>query len=104
VGSRVRFDVALSHRIEAACDFFLMPSRFEPCGLNQMYSLRYGTIPIVRRTGGLDDSVVDFRDDPERANGIKFESYSSRALVKAMRKAWRFTRSRSGWASIGATA
>jgi starch synthase len=87
VGSRVSFDVGLSHRIEAACDFFLMPSRFEPCGLNQMYSLRYGTIPIVRRTGGLDDSVIDFRDDPARANGIKFESYSSRALVKAMRKA-----------------
>jgi len=87
VGSRVSFDVGLSHRIEAACDFFLMPSRFEPCGLNQMYSLRYGTIPIVRRTGGLDDSVIDFRDDPARANGIKFESYSSRALSKAMRKA-----------------
>lgn len=87
VGSRVSFDVALSHRIEAACDFFLMPSRFEPCGLNQMYSLRYGTVPIVRRTGGLDDSVVDLRDDPAAANGIKFESYSSRALVKAMRKA-----------------
>ncbi len=87
VGSRVSFDVALSHRIEAACDFFLMPSRFEPCGLNQMYSLRYGTIPIVRRTGGLADSVFDLRDDPARANGIKFESYSSRALAKAMRKA-----------------
>jgi starch synthase len=87
VGSRVSFDVGLSHRIEAACDFFLMPSRFEPCGLNQMYSLRYGTIPIVRRTGGLDDSVIDFRDDPARANGIKFEGYSSRALAKAMRKA-----------------
>ncbi|MCC6234782.1 MAG: glycogen synthase GlgA [Verrucomicrobiales bacterium] len=87
VASRVKFDVALSHRIEAACDFFLMPSRFEPCGLNQMYSLRYGTIPIVRRTGGLDDSVVDYRDHPDRANGIKFELYSSRALAKAMRKA-----------------
>lgn len=87
VSSRVVFDVALSHRIEAGCDFFLMPSRFEPCGLNQMYSLRYGTVPLVRRTGGLDDSVIDFRDDPERANGIKFEGYSSRALAKAMRKA-----------------
>lgn len=86
VGSRVSFDVALSHRIEAGCDFFLMPSRFEPCGLNQMYSLRYGTVPIVRRTGGLDDSVTDLRDDPQRANGIKFDSYSSRALVKAIRK------------------
>jgi starch synthase len=87
VGSRVSFDVALSHRIEAGADFFLMPSRFEPCGLNQMYSLRYGAVPIVRRTGGLDDSVVDYRESPERADGIKFETYSSRAVVKAMRKA-----------------
>ncbi len=84
---RVGFDVALSHRIEAGCDFFLMPSRFEPCGLNQMYSLRYGTIPIVRRTGGLENSVCDLRDDPELANGIKFDGYSGRALGKAMQKA-----------------
>lgn len=87
VSVRIGFDGALAHRIEAACDFFLMPSRFEPCGLNQMYSLRYGTLPIVRRTGGLDDSVTDYREDPLRANGIKFDEYSSRALVKAMRKA-----------------
>lgn len=84
---RIGFDVGLSHRIEAACDFYLMPSRFEPCGLNQMYSLRYGTIPIVRRTGGLDDSVVDPADDPELADGIKFSEYSVRALSKAIRKA-----------------
>jgi starch synthase len=76
----------LSHRIEAGSDFFLMPSRFEPCGLNQMYSLRYGTIPIVRRTGGLDDSVIDYLDNPDRANGIKFQEYSSRALARGIRK------------------
>jgi starch synthase len=84
---QLRFDQGLSHRIEAGCDFFLMPSRFEPCGLNQMYSQRYGTIPIVRRTGGLDDSVVDPTEDTERATGIKFQEYSSRALSRAMRKA-----------------
>jgi starch synthase len=78
---------ALSHRIEAGCDFFLMPSRFEPCGLNQMYSLRYGTVPVVRATGGLDDSVIDYTQDPERANGVKFYEYTSRALAKAIRKA-----------------
>ena len=84
---RIGFDEGTSHRIEAGCDFFLMPSQFEPCGLNQMYSLRYGTIPIVRATGGLDDTVVDPREDLSRADGIKFTDYSSQALAKAMRKA-----------------
>jgi starch synthase len=87
VAVKIGFDLGLSHRIEAGADFFLMPSRFEPCGLNQMYSQRYGTIPIVRRTGGLDDSVTDLTDDDERADGIKFTEYSARALAKAMRKA-----------------
>ena len=84
---RIGFDEGLSHRIEAGCDFFLMPSRFEPCGLNQMYGLRYGTIPIVRTTGGLDDTVVDIRDDAAKANGIKFVEYSATALAKGIRKA-----------------
>ncbi len=84
---RMGYDEKLAHRIEAACDFYLMPSRFEPSGLNQMYSLRYGTIPIVRATGGLDDSVIDFTQDAPRANGIKFHEYSARALAKAIRKA-----------------
>jgi starch synthase len=84
---KIGFDTALSHRIESACDFFLMPSLFEPCGLNQLYSLRYGTIPIVRVTGGLDDSVTDATDDAAGADGIKFRDYSVRALAKAIRKA-----------------
>lgn len=84
---RIGYDEALAHRIEAGCDFFLMPSYFEPCGLNQMYSLRYGTIPIVRAVGGLDDSVIDFNENPARADGIKFYEYSVRALTKAIRKA-----------------
>lgn len=87
VSVHLGFNNGLSHRVEAGADFFLMPSRFEPCGLNQMYSQRYGTIPIVRRTGGLDDSVTDLTDDAERADGIKFSEYSARALAKAMRKA-----------------
>lgn len=87
VAIRIGYDQGLSHRIEAACDFFLMPSRFEPCGLNQMYSLRYGTIPIVRATGGLDDSVVDPSENQQEATGIKFTEYSAAALAHAMRKA-----------------
>ena len=87
VAVRIGFDERLSHRIEAGCDFFLMPSCFEPCGLNQMYALRYGAIPIVRATGGLDDTVVDAREDAPRADGIKFNEYSAQALAKAIRKA-----------------
>jgi starch synthase len=83
----IGYDESLSHRIEAGCDFYIMPSRFEPSGLNQMYSLRYGTIPIVRAVGGLDDSVIDLAEDSARADGIKFHEYSARALAKAIRKA-----------------
>jgi starch synthase len=87
VAVRFGYNEKLSHRIEAGCDFFLMPSRFEPCGLNQMYSLRYGTIPIVRATGGLDDSVTDYSESTTTANGVKFYDYTPRALAKAIRKA-----------------
>lgn len=87
VAVRLGYDQGLSHRIEAGCDFYLMPSKFEPCGLNQMYSLRYGTIPIVRAVGGLDDTVVDAAEDPAAASGIKFVEYSANALAKAMHKA-----------------
>ena len=87
VAVRIGFDQGLSHRIEAGCDFYVMPSRFEPCGLNQMYSQRYGTVPIVRITGGLDDTVVDIAEDAARASGIKFQEYSARALAKGLRKA-----------------
>ena len=87
VAAHIGYDESLAHRIEAGCDFYIMPSRFEPSGLNQMYSLRYGTIPIVRAVGGLDDSVIDYAQDSVRANGIKFREYSVRALAKAIRKA-----------------
>jgi starch synthase len=87
VSARIGFNQGLSQRIEAGCDFFIMPSRFEPCGLNQMYSLHYGTIPIVRITGGLDDSVTDISEDRDRADGIKFAEYSSSVLAKGIRKA-----------------
>ncbi len=87
IAVRVGFDNRVAHLIEAGSDMFLMPSHYEPCGLNQMYSLRYGTVPVVRATGGLDDSVVDITEDLARANGSKFHEYSAAALTKAIRKA-----------------
>lgn len=86
VVAKIGFDERLAHQIEAAADFYLMPSRFEPCGLNQIYSLAYGTIPLVRKVGGLADSVVDVTSatlEEGTATGIVFEAYNSDALVHA---------------------
>jgi starch synthase len=81
------YDDELSHWIEAACDMFLMPSRYEPSGLNQMYSLRYGTVPIVRRTGGLADSVEHYDPDTGAGTGIVFEHFNPEALEWALNTA-----------------
>jgi starch synthase len=90
VGIRIGYSEPLAHRLEAGADLFLMPSRFEPCGLNQLYSLRYGTVPVVRRTGGLADSVVDAT--PERladgtATGFQFDAAAAPALLAAIERA-----------------
>ena len=90
VTARLKFDGALAHRIEAGADMFLMPSYYEPCGLNQMYSMRYGTPPIVRRTGGLADSVTPCTPAALRsgkATGFVFGPYTPRALMEAVDKA-----------------
>jgi starch synthase len=87
IGVVVGFDEGLAHLIEGGADAFLMPSRYEPCGLNQMYSLRYGTVPIVRATGGLADTVVDYAPRRRSATGIVFRDYTSEALVQAIRRA-----------------
>jgi starch synthase len=90
VGITIGYDEALSHQIEAGADVFLMPSRFEPCGLNQMYSLRYGTLPIVHNTGGLADTVVDASDENRKAgiaNGFKFDEPTSAALEQTLLRA-----------------
>jgi starch synthase len=84
VGVYIGFDPKLAHRIEGGADFFVMPSRYEPCGLNQMYSLRYGTVPVVRATGGLDDTVVDV-GLPD-GTGIKFSHFTRDDLTHAL---WR---------------
>jgi len=77
---RIGYDESLAHRIEGGADFFLMPSAFEPCGLNQMYSMRYGTLPIVRATGGLDDSVENFDELTGTGTGFKFQDLTAGAL------------------------
>ena len=84
---RLRFDEGLAHRIEGGCDVFLMPSRYEPCGLNQMYSLRYGTVPVVREVGGLADTVRDADRHGDRGNGFTFAPYHPGALVEAASRA-----------------
>jgi starch synthase len=87
VGARIGFDDRLAHLIEAGADVFLMPSRFEPCGLNQMYSLCYGTVPVVRATGGLDDTVENWNAKTRTGTGFKFREYSGAALLRALRAA-----------------
>ncbi len=83
----MEFDEGLAHRIEAGADIFLMPSRYEPCGLNQLYSLCYGTVPVVHAVGGLEDSVIDMVEDPKHGTGFKFRDYSPAAFFAAIRTA-----------------
>jgi starch synthase len=83
----LRFDAVLAQRIYAGCDMFLMPSRYEPCGLGQIISFKYGTIPIVRKTGGLADTVIDFDSDKEKGNGFVFEEYDPGVFLKAVKRA-----------------
>jgi starch synthase len=91
---------ALAHQIEAGADMFLMPSLYEPCGLNQMYSMRYGTIPIVRATGGLDDTVQQFDPGSGAGTGFKFGPYDSGALLDKIREALYFYGRPTVWATI----
>jgi starch synthase len=87
VAVMVAYDNAIAHKIEAGSDMFLMPSRYEPCGLNQIYSLRYGTVPIVRATGGLDDTIQPFNAATGQGTGFKFSAYAGKALLASVREA-----------------
>lgn len=91
----IGFDEALAHQIEAASDMFLMASKFEPCGLNQMYSLRYGTVPIVRNTGGLADTIIDYRKP--NGNGFLFDKYDSKELMKSIKTALSLYKDKAKW-------
>ena len=98
VAVKVAYDNVLAHKIEAGADMFLMPSRYEPCGLNQIYSMKYGTVPIVRATGGLDDTVEPF--DGTAGTGFKFGPYSGDALMRAVGQALKVYRQREVWRRV----
>ena len=89
--------LGLAHQIEAGADIFLMPSRYEPCGLNQMYSMRYGTIPLVRATGGLQDTVQEYNPTDGSGTGFKFGAYEARALLEKIHHALYFYRRSEAW-------
>jgi len=100
VRANIGFDVKLAQRIYAGCDMFLMPSRFEPCGLGQLISLRYGTIPIVRLTGGLADTIKCYcQDDPE-CNGFGFTEYTPAAFLSAVKQALRVYSNKTAWDAL----
>lgn len=94
VGVRIAYDNRLAHKIEAGADMFLMPSHYEPCGLNQIYSLRYGAVPVVRATGGLDDTIED------GVTGFKFEEYTGVAMLEALRAALAAYRHPERWTAM----
>jgi starch synthase len=94
------YNTELSHLITAGADIFLMPSKYEPCGLNQMYSLVYGTVPIIRKVGGLADTVKDYHEFNETGNGFSFEDYTADALEKTIYRALRIYEDKDTWKTI----
>ena len=100
IAVKVAYDNALAHKIEAGSDMFLMPSRYEPCGLNQIYSLKYGTVPVVRATGGLDDTIEPWDPRTGKGTGFKFSEYSGEALLATVKQALQAFRDQSSWQQL----
>lgn len=100
IAVRIAFDNPLAHKIEAGCDMFLMPSRFEPCGLNQMYSLKYGTIPVVRAVGGLNDTIIDYTQDKNSGNGFKFNKANAADFINALKRAVVVYKNKKKWQEL----
>jgi starch synthase len=100
IAAKVAFDNAMAHKIEAGADMFLMPSRYEPCGLNQIYSLKYGTVPIVRATGGLDDTIEPWDARSGKGTGFKFSEYTGEALLATVKQALLSYRDPSSWQTL----
>jgi starch synthase len=97
IALKVAYDNAIAHKIEAGADMFLMPSKYEPCGLNQIYSLKYGTVPIVRATGGLDDTIEPWDARSGKGTGFKFTEYTGEALLLAVKHALQAFRDQTSW-------
>ncbi len=102
VAAKIGYDNATAHKVEAGADMFLMPSRYEPCGLSQIYSLRYGTVPVVRATGGLDDTVQNFDPRTKQGTGFKFEEYNGSALLECVQTALATYRDPAAWCAVRA--
>ena len=100
IAVKVAYDNAIAHKIEAGADMFLMPSRYEPCGLNQIYSLKYGTVPIVRATGGLDDTIEPWDARTGKGTGFKFTEYTGEALLATVKQALLAFRDQSSWQTL----
>ena len=100
IAAKVAFDNSIAHKIEAGGDMFLMPSRYEPCGLNQIYSLKYGTVPIVRATGGLDDTIEPWDARTGKGTGFKFSDYTGEALLASIKQALVAYQDPSSWQTL----
>jgi starch synthase len=100
IAVKVAYDNAIAHKIEGGSDMFLMPSKYEPCGLNQIYSLKYGTVPIVRATGGLDDTIEPWDARTGKGTGFKFTEYKGEALLLTIREALRAFKEQSSWQTM----
>jgi starch synthase len=100
IAVKVAYDNAIAHKIEAGADMFLMPSRYEPCGLNQIYSLKYGTVPVVRATGGLDDTIEPWDAKSGKGTGFKFTDYNGEALLSTLRAALAAYQDKTSWQTL----
>ena len=100
IGARIDFDESLAHKITAGCDFFLIPSRYEPCGLNAIYSLKYGAVPIARATGGLDDIISGFNPDTGKGNGFKFSDFTKNSFLSCIEAAIKIYRKKTLWRKL----
>jgi len=100
ISINLRFDAVLAHKIYAGCDMFLMPSHFEPCGLGQLISFKYGTIPIARKTGGLADTVIDYEENKQAGNGFVFEKYTTGEMLQTISRAEAIYKDEKKWQEI----